>query len=124
MAGDSADGFDEKTKQVINAVEEFCFKATVPILYGMEDGSADQFGTGTLFDIKDRVFLVTAAHVFEEGDLKNFSIPYNPRNTALDIPRLSASLRIFENRYSHSDSSNSISANIVSSPCLKEIGKN
>jgi hypothetical protein len=50
---------------------------TVPILYD-DPRVLDQIGTGTLFTIAHRYFLVTAAHLFKKTDPARFAIPSNP----------------------------------------------
>jgi hypothetical protein len=64
----------------MKAVEQFTKQVTVPVLYDGEE--FDQIGTGTLFTLDDRLFLVTAAHLFDGADPANFSIP-NPTTTKL-----------------------------------------
>lgn len=63
--------------EIMTAIGEFTKQLTVPILY--EDPAVlDQVGTGTLFTIAGRYFLVTAAHLFERTDPAQFAIPSNP----------------------------------------------
>lgn len=65
----------------MSAVEQFAAKVTIPVLYD-HPKALDQIGTGTLFEIDHRIFLVTAAHLFKDADPSNFSIP-NPLTTKL-----------------------------------------
>jgi hypothetical protein len=69
-------------KEVMSAIEQFTAKVTVPVLYDDPEAALDQVGTGTLFEIDHRLFLVTAAHLFEGVNPSNFSIP-NPLTTKL-----------------------------------------
>jgi hypothetical protein len=63
--------------EIMVAIGEFAKQVTVPILY--EDPKVlDQVGTGTLFMLAERYFLVTAAHLFENTDPARFAIPSNP----------------------------------------------
>jgi hypothetical protein len=60
--------------EVMKAVERFTALVTVPVLYD-DPKILDQVGTGTLFGADNRLFLVTAAHLFEKADPARFSIP-------------------------------------------------
>lgn len=65
-------------KEVRDALGAFMASVTVPILYDHETIGTGQVGTGTLFALNDRLFLVTAAHLFDDLDqekLGRFSIP-------------------------------------------------
>jgi hypothetical protein len=57
------------------ALRAFLASVTVPILYYDPKGGGDQIGTGTLFTVAGRLFLVTAAHLFKDHDPAHFSIP-------------------------------------------------
>lgn len=85
--------------QIMKALERFTALVTVPVLYD-DPKDLDQIGTGTLFTVDERVFLVTAAHLFDRTDPARFSIPslhtsqlhslgrYNlliPKDKAVDI---------------------------------------
>lgn len=65
--------------KIMTAIAEFTKQVAVPILYDDAAG-VDQVGTGTLFTIGPRCFLVTAAHLFEGTDPAQFAIPSNPVN--------------------------------------------
>lgn len=92
-------------QQALIALEAFAVNSAVPVLYDSPSG-VDQIGTGTLFTIDNRYFLITAGHLFEAPDLSSpapdptkFAIPkgrvngdlhtlgsyalYNGRNTNL-----------------------------------------
>ena len=62
---------------IMIAINEFTKQLTVPILYD-NPTILDQRGTGTLFTIAQRYFLVTASHLFDGKDLARFVIPSNP----------------------------------------------
>lgn len=64
-------------------VKQFMMKVTVPIFCQTSSG-ADHIATGTLFEISDRHFLVTARHIFDKQDPGTFSIPYNPTRSKLN----------------------------------------
>jgi hypothetical protein len=66
----------------MKAIEAFMFKNTVPILYKDPDGEVDMVGTGTLFVVSERYFLVTAAHIFQGCELSNFGFPSSPAGDA------------------------------------------
>jgi hypothetical protein len=57
--------FDE---QVTRALQAFMVSVTIPILYDHETQGTNQVGTGTLFTADNRLFLVTAAHLFDGLD--------------------------------------------------------
>ena len=60
--------------QIMKALERFTALVTVPVLYD-DPKDLDQIGTGTLFTVDERVFLVTAARLFDRTDPARFSIP-------------------------------------------------
>ncbi len=62
------------------ALERFAAQVTIPILYD-DPKAVDQIGTGTLLTVQGRYFLVTAAHLFDEGrDPGRFAIPKGRKN--------------------------------------------
>ncbi len=63
--------------EIMTAMGEFAKLVTVPILYD-DPQVLDQVGTGTLFTIARRYFLVTASHLFNKADPARFAIPSNP----------------------------------------------
>jgi hypothetical protein len=65
------------------AIEQFLCSCTVPILY--EQGQiATIRGTGTLFKIADRHFLVTARHIFDDGvNTESLGLPTSPRGPTI-----------------------------------------
>jgi hypothetical protein len=60
--------------EVMKALGTFAAKVAVPILYDDPKGG-DQIGTGTLVTADDRIFLVTAAHLFKNLNPERFAIP-------------------------------------------------
>ena len=64
------------------AVKQFLRKVTVPILCDTPKG-IDHIGTGTLFEIDNKYFLITAQHIFENFNAKDLSIPNNPTDSDL-----------------------------------------
>ena len=63
------------------AVRDYILKRTVPILYNDPKGRVSPNGTGTLLRIEDRLFLITACHVFDERrDFVEFAYPTHPIN--------------------------------------------
>jgi hypothetical protein len=61
-------------KHIVDAVLAFARNVTVPIFRINED-SCDHIGTGVLFKIQNRYFLITAAHVVEGFEPIEISIP-------------------------------------------------
>lgn len=57
------------------AIEKFAAKTAVPILVEINSETVDQVGTGTLFSHQDRLFLVTARHIFDDIDPRTIVIP-------------------------------------------------
>lgn len=52
------------------AIERFVLNSTVPLVYNRDD-AAVLAGSGTLFVVEDKYFVVTARHIFDErGCLK------------------------------------------------------
>lgn len=72
----------EHEQSVRRALEKFTATVTVPVLYDGPHG-VDQVGTGTLFTLVGRYFLVTAGHLFERCDPGRFSIPKGRINADL-----------------------------------------
>jgi hypothetical protein len=64
-------------KEHMLAVEQFMRRVTVPILCSVLS-ELDHIGTGTIFKIDDRYFLITAAHIFDNVILEDVVIPRNP----------------------------------------------
>ncbi len=62
------------------AIERFVINVTLPLLY--EQGEKSYlWGTGTLFSMLDRYFVVTASHLFNPPfSFKNLGFPTNPKN--------------------------------------------
>jgi hypothetical protein len=58
-------------------IEQFLKKVVFPILYDWEEKGIDQIGTGTLFAIDARYFIITARHLFKDGDYD-----YDPKHLA------------------------------------------
>jgi hypothetical protein len=63
------------------AVEQFMRSVTVPILADRSGEQLAHLGTGTLFDVSGKMFLVTAKHIFDGEDLDKIAIPESPRES-------------------------------------------
>jgi hypothetical protein len=64
------------------AIEQFVAKFTIPIMYGFAVGDAI-LGTGTLFEIGGRYFIITASHLFDPDDFRrDFREEFNPEKLA------------------------------------------
>ena len=63
--------------EIMKALGAFAASVAVPIIYDHKEAGGDQIGTGTLFTVQGRFFLVTAAHLFRfKGcDPARFAIP-------------------------------------------------
>jgi hypothetical protein len=65
------------------AVERFALNVTIPILIETEHGG-NLHATGTLFEIRDRFFIITAQHIFDNvPDLTKLAVPHNPFTSGL-----------------------------------------
>jgi hypothetical protein len=64
------------------ALQRFILSVSLPILIDGEK-QPEPWGTGTLFNIEDRHFLVTAAHVLSGVDLAKLAYPTGLSNAAL-----------------------------------------
>lgn len=63
------------------AIRDYILNRTIPILYNGPDPTDLPNGTGTLFRIEDRIFVITACHVFGAGrNFAEFSYPIHPNN--------------------------------------------
>ncbi|WP_297901818.1 hypothetical protein [Metallibacterium sp.] len=63
------------------AIRDYILKRTIPILYNVPDRGVLPNGTGTLLRVEDRIFVITACHVFDEGrNFAEFSYPIHPSN--------------------------------------------
>jgi hypothetical protein len=58
------------------AIEQFMLRVTIPIFCRTARGIST--GTGTLFEIGDECFLVTARHIFDNLEAEHWEIPDNP----------------------------------------------
>jgi hypothetical protein len=72
-------GLDQPVSQ---AHEEFLRLLTVPVLINREDGPVI-LGTGTLFEIETKIFLVTAKHIFDDEDCAKVAIPASPNDRTI-----------------------------------------
>jgi hypothetical protein len=79
MANLSSASSDDPSPAEGAAIEQLMHKVIVPILYDRGDAGIDQIGTGTLFCIADRHFIVTAQHIFDNIDPKKIAYPETPR---------------------------------------------
>jgi hypothetical protein len=60
------------------AIAEMLARVTIPILYE-ESGYFGIAGTGTLFRINDRIFMVTAGHTIDDLPIEKWSFSANPK---------------------------------------------
>jgi hypothetical protein len=69
-------------EEALSAIQQFIAEFTIPIMY--EFAAADGIlGTGTLFKISDRYFIVTAAHLFDAAEFRReFREEFNPEKLA------------------------------------------
>jgi hypothetical protein len=58
-------------KELRDALGAFMASVCIPILYDNETKGTHHIGTGTLFMLDDRLFLVTAGHLFDDFDLQH-----------------------------------------------------
>lgn len=67
-------------KLEIQVLARHIVQHTLPIISTQtQDGLAEIHGTGVLYDDDGRLFLITAAHLYEEGvDLTQFAVPLSP----------------------------------------------
>lgn len=65
------------------AIDRFTLNVTLPLLYEY-GGKSYLWGTGTLFSMLDRYFVVTASHLFDPPfSLEKLGFPTNPKNGSL-----------------------------------------
>ena len=70
-------------QNVADAVSQFLLRLALPIL--VERGNHQELiGTGTLFDVSGRIFIVTAKHIFDNEGLKAVTIPARPEGPKTD----------------------------------------
>lgn len=62
----------------IESYKRFLASVAVPILYDDPSNKLDHLGTGTLFELDDMHFLVTARHVLEGKELPRLLLPEQP----------------------------------------------
>jgi hypothetical protein len=67
---------------VSQAHEEFLRLLTVPVLINRENGPV-VLGTGTLFEVETKIFLVTAKHIFDDEDCTKVAIPASPTDRTI-----------------------------------------
>jgi hypothetical protein len=71
------------TKQEASAIERFALNVTIPIIIEMGN-EAKLHATGTLFEIAERHFIITARHIFDDlKDLTRLAFPENPTRGGL-----------------------------------------
>ena len=93
----------DPTKEERIAIEQFLFKATVPVLYDWGEKGIDQIGTGTLFTVANRHFFITSRHIFKSSSLYEYDpaklaypetpfgiTPYPFGNCVMHLPDLEA----------------------------------
>lgn len=65
------------TLEEVSAIEKFALSVTIPILVETADG-VGLLATGTLFEIAERQFIITARHIFDDlPDLTKLAFPEN-----------------------------------------------
>lgn len=70
---------DNLEKHEVTALEAYIQRRTLPLLTDQTtNGDVALLGTSTLLDIADKLFIVTAAHVFENVDLSKVAVPEQP----------------------------------------------
>jgi len=72
--GGSAQAGQELSKEEIDALQHFMLGASIPLVADTDVG-ADPFGTGILFEVEGRRFLVTANHHFEDIQVEHLAVP-------------------------------------------------
>jgi hypothetical protein len=66
----------------VHAIEQFVATFTIPIMYEFRGGDGI-LGTGTLFEIRERCFVITASHLFDPNDFReDFNEEFNPEKLA------------------------------------------
>lgn len=68
----------DQSKEVTTSIEAFLRSVTVPVIEALGDDAIDQVGTGTLFRIAERLFFVTARHIFDDMRPEDLCIPRSP----------------------------------------------
>ena len=72
-----------RTPQEATEIEKFALNVTIPILRDTVNG-VGLLATGTLFEIAERQFIVTARHIFDDvRDLTALAFPENPMKGSL-----------------------------------------
>lgn len=71
----------EFTVEEMGAIERFLISCTVPLIYQNAKGTG-VLGTGTLFQVGGRNYLITAGHLFDGIDPENIGIPERYENGA------------------------------------------
>ncbi len=64
------------------ALEHFLLKVTVPI-FCKNPNNVDHIATGTLFEVNGKYYLVTARHIFDDPQARDFAIPTSPNDTEM-----------------------------------------
>jgi hypothetical protein len=66
----------------VHAIEQFVSTFTIPIMYEFQGGDGI-LGTGTLFEIGGKYFIVTASHLFDPEDFRTeFQEEFDPQKLA------------------------------------------
>ncbi len=66
------------TPEEASAIEKFALNVTIPVLYETPDAAA-LLASGTLFEVAERQFVVTARHIFDGlPDRTKLAFPENP----------------------------------------------
>ncbi len=68
-------------ENIVSAINNFLFSVTVPI-FSDSQNIVDPKATGTFFEIRGRIFLITANHLFDEIDADTLAVPkgYSGKN--------------------------------------------
>jgi hypothetical protein len=64
----------------INAIQLFITQRTVPLLLDRKNGTFEMLGSGTLAELSDRKFIVTARHSVAGKSLQDLALPVSPAN--------------------------------------------
>ncbi|MCO5071508.1 MAG: serine protease [Rhizobiaceae bacterium] len=67
-----------QSPEVTTSIQGFLKSVTVPVIEALGDDDIDQVGTGTLFRVAGRLFLVTARHIFDDVRPENLCVPRSP----------------------------------------------
>ena len=70
-------------REEVLAIEQFLLSCTVPLVLEVENRTG-LLGTGTLFTVDGRYFIITASHIFEGNvDVNSIGVPLNTRRAEI-----------------------------------------